>query len=397
MISPSKRIAEITESETLAITKKARELKESGVDVISLSIGEPDFDTPENICKAADRAMADGFTHYPPVLGLIEFRQSICNKLKRDNNLDYKPSQVIVSTGAKHSIINAVLSLVDPGDEVIIPAPFWVSYPTMVDYAGGTVVEIPTTLENDYKPTAAQIRAAITPKTKLFIFSNPTNPSGSVWNLQDLEAVASVLREHPQIFVISDEIYEKINYTGDYHSFATLPGMYERTATVNGLAKGYAMTGWRIGYLAGPEWLVAACEKVQGLFTSGANSIAQKAGVEALDGDQSSVTAMKASFDRRRALVAQKLGAIKDLKFAMPHGAFYFFPDVSAFLGKSYKGRKIEDAPALCMYLMEEGGVAVVSGKAFGNPECIRISYAIKSEQLSIALDRLKAALEKLE
>ncbi|MBS3914851.1 MAG: pyridoxal phosphate-dependent aminotransferase [Bacteroidetes bacterium] len=397
MFEPSKRILEIIESETLAMTKKARELKESGKDVISLSIGEPDFNTPIHICDAAFEAMKNGFTHYPPVLGLLQFREAICRKFKNENGLDYLPNQIIVSNGAKHSIINAVLSIINPGDEVIIPAPYWVSYPSMVAYAGGVSVEIPTSIANNFKPGAAEIEAAITPKTKLLIFSSPTNPSGSVWTKKELEDIAEVLRKHPDIFIISDEIYEKINYVAEHVSIASMPGMKDRTAVVNGLAKGYAMTGWRIGYLAGPTWLVSACEKMQGLFTSGANSISQMAGIAALEGDQKPVAAMRDTFRKRRDTMYALLKDIPGIQVNNPSGAFYFFPDIRAFLGKSYGSKKMVTAEDLCYYLLEEAGVATVSGKAFGIPQCIRMSYATDEASIIKACERMKTALTALQ
>lgn len=396
MFNPSNRIGEIIESETLAMTKRARELRESGKDIISLSIGEPDFNTPEHICNAAYKAMQDGFTHYPPVTGLMQFRESICGKLKNENNLDYKPNEVIVSNGAKHSIINAVLSIVNPGDEVIIPAPFWVSYPSMVAYAGGVPVYISAGVEKNFKFTAADLEKAITPKTKLLIFSSPCNPSGSVFNESELKAIADVLQKHPHVFVISDEIYEKINYVGKHISIGSFPGMKERTAVVNGLAKGYAMTGWRIGYLAGPTWLVSACEKVQGLFTSGANSISQMAGIAALEGDQKPVEEMRDTFKKRRDLMLDKLAAIPGMKLNVPDGAFYVFPDVSDYFGKRTGNNTIENAEQLCMYLLNEAGVATVSGTAFGLPKCIRISYATDFNSIEKAIERMSIALANL-
>jgi aspartate aminotransferase len=396
MFNPSNRIGEIIESETLAMTKRARELRESGKDIISLSIGEPDFNTPEHICNAAYKAMQDGFTHYPPVTGLMQFRESICRKLKNENNLNYSPNEIIVSNGAKHSIINAVLSIVNPGDEVIIPAPFWVSYPSMVAYAGGVPVYISAGVEKNFKFTAADLEKAITPKTKLLIFSSPCNPSGSVFNESELKAIADVLQKHPHVFVISDEIYEKINYVGKHISIGSFPGMKERTAVVNGLAKGYAMTGWRIGYLAGPTWLVSACEKVQGLFTSGANSISQMAGIAALEGDQKPVEEMRDTFKKRRDLMLDKLAAIPGMKFNVPDGAFYVFPDVSNYFGKRAGNNTIENAEQLCMYLLNEAGVATVSGTAFGLPKCIRISYATDFNSIEKAIERMSIALANL-
>ena len=396
MFSASQRISEIIESETLAMTKRARELKEQGKDIISLSIGEPDFNTPDHICAAATEAMKAGYTHYPPVTGLMPFREAICRKLKNENGLDYKPGEIIVSNGAKHSIINAVLSIINPGDEVIIPAPFWVSYPSMVTYAGGKSIFIKAGVEQQFKFTAEQLENAITPRTKLLIFSSPCNPSGAVFSYDELKAIAEVLQKHPHVFVISDEIYEKINYCGPHVSIATFPGMKDRTAVVNGLAKGYAMTGWRIGYLAGPTWLVSACEKMQGLFTSGANSISQMAGVAALEGDQQPVEEMRKAFLGRRNRILELLKQIPGLKFDIPDGAFYVFPDVSYYLGKSAGSENIDSAEKLCFYLLNEAGVACVSGTAFGMPECIRISYATDIATIEKAVDRLKDAFSKI-
>lgn len=396
MFSVSQRITEIIESETLAMTKRARELKEQGKDIISLSIGEPDFNTPQHICEAATKAMADGYTHYPPVLGMLAFREAICRKLKHENGLNYQPKDIIVSNGAKHSIINAVLSMINPGDEVIIPAPFWVSYPSMVEYAGGKCVYVQAGVTQQYKFTAEQLESAITPKTKLLIFSSPCNPSGAVFSRQELEAIAAVLAKYPHIFVISDEIYEKINYAGKHVSIASLPEMKDRTAVVNGLAKGYAMTGWRIGYLAGPAWLVSACEKIQGLFTSGANSISQMAGIAALEGTQQPVEAMRLEFLGRRDRMLTLLADIPGLLFGVPDGAFYIFPDVSHYLGKSAGEQRIDTAESLCIYLLNEAGVACVGGTAFGMPNCIRISYATDIQSIEKAVARLKEAFAKL-
>ena len=396
MFSASQRISDIIESETLAMTKKARELREQGKDIISLSIGEPDFNTPAHICEAATEAMKAGYTHYPPVLGMLPFREAICRKLKNENGLDYTPGEIIVSNGAKHSIINAVLSIINPRDEVIIPAPFWVSYPSMVEYAGGKSVFIRAGVEQQYKFTAEQLQAAITPKTKLIIFSSPCNPSGAVFNHAELQAIAAVLEKHPHVFVISDEIYEKINYCGPHVSIASFPGMKERTAVVNGLAKGYAMTGWRIGYLAGPAWLVSACEKMQGLFTSGANSISQMAGIAALEGDQKPVEDMRQAFLGRRNRILELLKTIPGLEFDTPDGAFYVFPDVSYYLGKTADDILIDTAEKLCFYLLNKAGVACVGGTAFGLPGCIRISYATDIETIEKAVARLKDAFSKI-
>jgi len=396
MFEPSIRIGEIVESETLAMTKKARELKESGKDIISLSIGEPDFDTPMHICKAAFEALKEGQTHYPPVLGTVALREAICRKLLRENNLSYTPDCIIVSNGAKHSIINAVLSIVNPGDEVIVPAPYWVSYPAMVDYAGGVTVEVGAGIEQNFIPKATDIEKAITSKTKLIIFSSPTNPSGSVWSEKDLESIASVLRKYPNIFIISDEIYEKINFKGTHCSIANLESMKERTAVVNGMSKGYAMTGWRIGYLAGPKWLVNACEKMQGLFTSGASSVSQAASIAALEGPQEPVEVMRLSFLKRRDLLLGLLKEIPGMKTNTPDGAFYVFPDISYYFGKSYNGKTIHNAEELCFFLLDEAGVATVSGAAFGIKNCIRISYATDENSIKQAVERLKKAFALL-
>ncbi len=393
----SKRIDSVIESQTLAMTKLARSLKEQGKDIISLSIGEPDFDTPENICREASNAMQRGETHYTPVMGTLAFRKAIQEKLNRDNNLSYSTDEIIVSNGAKQSIFNAVMALVDPGDEVLLPAPFWVSYPAMVNYAGGICIEIPTTIETNYKVSAEVLESFITPKTKLIIFSSPCNPSGSVMSELEIRAWAEVLERHPQVFVISDEIYEKIVYNTKPFSIASIPAMRNRVATVNGLAKGYAMTGWRIGYMAGPEALIKACEKFQGLISSGANSIAQAAGIEALVGDQSQVEEMRQQFEKRKALMAEKLSEIPGLKVNSPEGAFYHFPDVSAFIGKSHENGTINNADDLCMYLLEKAWVALVSGDAFGSKNCVRLSYATSEQQIVEAVSRIHNALIQLK
>ncbi len=396
MLHAAQRISEINESETLAMTKLARALKEAGKDVISLSIGEPDFDTPEHIGAAAIQAIHEGFTHYTPVLGFQDFREAICRKLLRENGLTYQASEIIVSTGAKHTLVNIMLAVLNPGDEVVIPAPYWVSYPAMVRYAGGVPVFLNTTVEQDYKPTAAQLRAAISPKTKMFLFSSPCNPSGTVFQPEDLETYAAVLREFPDILVVSDEIYEHIIFEGKHLSIAGLPGFKDRTAVVNGLSKGYAMTGWRMGYMAGPQWLVKACEKLQGVFTSGANSIAQKAGIAALDGTMEPTRHMREVFRARRNLVLSELSKIQGLKINVPEGAFYVFPDISHFLGKSFQGNTMSDSNELAIYLLNEALVATVAGDAFGMPSCIRLSYATDEASLLKACSRMKEALEKL-
>jgi len=392
----SQRLETVIESQTLAMTKMAREMKEKGMDIISLSIGEPDFNTPQNICDAAYAAMKAGQTHYTPVSGTLEFRKAISEKLKNENQLDFGPNQIIVSNGAKQSLLNAVLAIINPGDEVLLPAPFWVSYPSMVTYAGGVSVELEGLPENNYKVTASQLESAITDKTKLIMFSSPCNPSGSVMSESELAAWVEVLERHPQVFVISDEIYEKINYSGKHISIAQYPSMKNRVAVVNGLSKGYAMTGWRIGYMAGPEDLVKACDKIQGLMTSGANSVAQAAGIEALTGKQDSVLEMKSIFETRRNLMYQKLNEIDGLTNINPDGAFYHFPDVSSYLGKSYNSNKINTSDELCLFLLEVAGVSIVAGTPFGSPNCVRLSYATSEEIIIESVERIGKALSLL-
>lgn len=393
----STRLDTVIESQTLAMTKKARELKEKGFDVINLSIGEPDFDTPEFICNAATLAMQNGETHYTPVLGALKFRQAIQSKLKRENNLDFELNQIIVSNGAKQSIFNAIMSLINPGDEVILPSPFWVSYPSMVKFAGGICKELRSSIDSDFKVSAQQIEDAITPKTKLIIFSSPCNPSGSVLSFNELQEWVNVLEKYPNITIISDEIYEKINYTENFISIASFPTVKNRVAVVNGLAKGFAMTGWRIGYLAGPTELVQACEKFQGLISSGANSIAQSAGCEALKGDHDDVMNMRRIFEKRRNLMCDHLKKIPGIKVNIPEGAFYCFPDVSSYLNKSHNGYKVNNTEDLCIYLLETAYVSTVSGDAFGSPECIRLSYATSEEMIVESIQRIKTALEQLK
>lgn len=393
----SKRLDTVIESQTLAMTKKARELKEKGHDVINLSIGEPDFDTPLSICDAATVAMQHGDTHYTPVLGSLKFRQAIQSKLKRENNLDFELNQIIVSNGAKQSLFNAIMSVINPGDEVILPSPFWVSYPSMVKFAGGICKEIRSSIESDFKVSAQQIEAEITDKTKMIIFSSPCNPSGSVLSLKELQEWVSVLEKYPNITIVSDEIYEKINYTDKFISIASFPSIKDRVVVVNGLSKGFAMTGWRIGYLAGPSELVKACEKFQGLISSGANSIAQSAGCEALNGDQSEVSRMRDIFENRRNLMCEHLKNIPGIKVNVPEGAFYCFPDVSYYLNKSYNSYKINNTEDLCIYLLENALVSIVSGDAFGSPECIRLSYATSEDLIIESIKRIKTALEQLK
>jgi aspartate aminotransferase len=397
MIALSDRLSDIVESQTLAMTKRSRELKATGVDVINLSIGEPDFDTPVHICEAATAAMAKGYTHYPPVAGLPELRTAIAQKLQRENGLPYQAENIIVSNGAKHSLLNAILALVNPGDEVLIPAPFWVSYPSMIQYAGGVPVSIPSAVEDDFKVSAAKLEAAITPKTKLLMFSSPCNPSGSVMSKEELKAWRDVLVKYPNIFILSDEIYEKINYSAAHCSLAEYPELQDRIAVINGMSKGYAMTGWRMGYLAGPKALVAACDKIQGLMTSGASSVSQMASVTALEGLQDSVEHMKNVFEKRRNAFHSALAQIPNLPCNLPDGAFYLFPDVSHYLGKKTpEGQLIMTADELCLYLLDKGHVSAVSGEAFGHANCVRFSYAASEEQLTKAGQRIADALKNL-
>ena len=393
----SDRISEIVESQTLAMTKRSRELKATGVDVINLSIGEPDFDTPKHIIEAAYQAMLDGYTHYPPVSGLPELRTAIAQKLKRENGFHFEAENIIVSNGAKHSLLNAILSIVNPGDEVLVPAPFWVSYPSLIQYAGGVPVEITSTVESDFKVSAEQLEAAITPKTKMLIFSSPCNPSGSVMSESELLAWKNVLIKYPNIFILSDEIYEKINYAGKHHSLASYPELEGRIAVINGMSKGYAMTGWRMGYLAGPKELVQACDKIQGLMTSGASSVSQMASVAALNGPQDEVEVMRNTFEKRRNIFHAALSLIPNLPCNLPEGAFYLFPDVSYYLGaKTPEGKTITTADELCLYLLDKGHVSAVSGEAFGHANCIRFSYAAAEELLIEAAERIAEAFRNL-
>jgi aspartate aminotransferase len=397
MMILSDRISEIVESQTLAMTKRSRELKATGVDVINLSIGEPDFDTPRHIIEAAYQAMLDGYTHYPPVSGLPELRTAIAQKLKRENGFAFEAENIIVSNGAKHSLLNAILSIVNPGDEVLVPAPFWVSYPSLIQYAGGVPVEITSTVESDFKVSAEQLEAAITPKTKMIIFSSPCNPSGSVMSESELLAWKNVLIKHPNIFILSDEIYEKINYAGKHCSLASYPELEGRIAVINGMSKGYAMTGWRMGYLAGPKELVQACDKIQGLMTSGASSVSQMASVAALNGPQDEVEVMRITFERRRNIFHAALSLIPNLPCNLPEGAFYLFPDVSYYLGaKTPEGKTITTADELCLYLLDKGHVSAVSGEAFGHANCIRFSYAAAEELLIEAAERIAEAFRNL-
>lgn len=385
------RLDRINEPQTIKMAKMARELANKGHDVISLSLGEPDFDTPKHIVDAAKKAMDDGFTKYTPVAGIPDLREAICAKLKRDNNLDYDHENIIVSTGAKQSLANAILSIINPGDEVLIPTPYWVTYSALVDLAEGTSVFIKSTANQNYKITAEQLEAAITPKSKLFMFSSPCNPSGAVYSKDELAALAAVFEKYPNIMVISDEIYEYINYTGQHESIAQFDAIKDQVIVINGLSKGFAMTGWRLGYLAAPTKIVKACERIQGQFTSGANSITQKAAVEALTGDLAPTYAMRNKFKERRDFVTKELNEIKGIEMSLPHGAFYAFPNVSAYFGKS----GLKDSEDVSMLLLNKAHVSTVYGSAFGDENAIRISYAASMEQLKEAMSRIKKVLNE--
>ena len=386
----------LSESATIAMARKARELKDQGVDVISLSLGEPDFDTPAEMKQAGINAIEANETHYTPVPGTPRVRKAIVNKFKRDNGLEYTMDQVVVSTGAKQSLANVVLSLVDPGDEVILPAPYWVSYEEIVKVAGGVPVVLPTSIDNDYKIQPQELEAAITPKTRLVMYSSPCNPSGSVYTESETAALADVLRQHDRIITVSDEIYELINFTDKHASMAAQPGMWERTVTVNGISKGFAMTGWRLGYIGAPTWIAAACTKIQGQFTSAPSSITQAAAAAALEAHPTLVSDMVDAFRRRRALMVAGLSKVPGFKVNQPMGAFYVFPDVSALFGKSFNGKTLNDSNDVAFYLLEEAKVASVSGAAFGTPECIRLSYAAADDVLTEAVRRIDAACRQL-
>lgn len=390
------RITHLSESQTIAMAKLSRELQEQGRDIISLSLGEPDFVTPENIRESAKKAIDEGFTFYTPIAGFADLRKAISDKFKNENNLDYAPDQIVVSTGAKQSIANIILSLVNPGEEVIVPAPYWVSYTQMIKLAEGVPVYIDSNVESDYKITPEQLRKAITPKTRMFIFSSPCNPSGTVYTRSELEGLARVLAEYKELYIISDEIYEHINFSGKHESIAQFDFIKDQVIIVNGVSKGYAMTGWRIGYIGAPKWIAQACDKMQGQFTSGTSSISQKAATAALRSGTEFYDAMRTTYLRRRDLVVKMLKDIPGLKVNIPMGAFYVFPDVSAFFGKTDSHTTIQNATDLCMYLLNDCGVSMVTGEAFGDPRCIRLSYATSDEILVKALTRVKESLAKL-
>jgi aspartate aminotransferase len=397
MTQVSARLASLSPSETLAMSQKSNELKAQGIDVINLSVGEPDFFTPDFIKEAAHKAIDANFSFYSPVPGYPSLRNAIVEKLKRENGLVYTAEQIVCSNGAKQSVCNVLLSIIGEGDEVIVPAPYWVSYVEMVKLAAGTNVIVTAGIEQDFKITPEQLAAAITPKTKALILCSPSNPTGSVYSKEELKGLADVLAAYPQITIISDEIYEHINYIGKHESIAQFESVRNQTVIVNGVSKAYAMTGWRLGWIAAPQWIASACNKLQGQYTSGPNSIAQKAAEIAYNGPQDCVVSMRSAFERRRDLMMELAADIPGLKVNRPSGAFYLFPDCSAYIGKSFNGKVIADAADLAMYLLEEGHVAAVGGVAFGAPECVRFSYAASDEQLIEAMKRVKKALLELK
>ena len=397
MAELSTRLKRLAPSATLAMSQKSSEMKAQGVDVINLSVGEPDFNTPDHIKEAAKKAIEDNFSRYSPVPGYPELRKAIVAKLKNENGLDYSMSEILVSNGAKQSVCNTVMALVNDGEEVIIPAPYWVSYPQMVKLAGGTPVIVNAGFDQDFKMTPEQLEAAITPKTRMLILCSPSNPTGSVYSKEELEALAEVIKRHEGLYVLADEIYEHINYVGHHESIAQFPGMKERSIIVNGVSKAYAMTGWRIGFIAAPEWIVKGCNKLQGQYTSGPCSVSQKAAEAAYTTSQECVETMRKAFERRRDLIVSLAKDIPGLEVNCPQGAFYLFPKCSSFYGKSYEGRKIETSTDLAMFLLEEGHVATVGGDAFGDPECFRMSYATSDDNIREAMRRIKETLAKLK
>lgn len=389
----SNRVNQMAVSATLEMAAKTRELRAAGKDIIGLSLGEPDFTIPDFIKEAAQQAIANDVHAYPPVDGFVTVKQAIINKFSRDNNLHYSPEQIVVSTGAKQSLANVVMVLINPGDEVLLPAPYWVSYADIVKLAEGVPVEIPTTIDTNFKITPQQLEAAITPKTKMIMYSSPCNPSGSVYSEAELRALADVLQKHPQVFVVSDEIYEYINFGSGHYSMAQFPDMYNRTIVVNGVSKAFAMTGWRIGYMGAPAFIARACNKIQGQITSGANVIAQMATIAALEAPASQIQYMVDAFKKRKEMVLQLLADIPGIQANDPDGAFYVFPDVSSYFGKTLRGKTIQNANDFSLYLLEEALVATVSGEAFGDKNCIRISYAASENEIKEALVRIKNAL----
>lgn len=397
MAELSNRLNRLAPSATLAMSQKSSEMKAQGVDVINLSVGEPDFNTPDHIKEAAKKAIEDNFSRYSPVPGYPELRKAIVAKLKNENGLNYSMSEILVSNGAKQSVCNTVMALVNDGEEVIIPAPYWVSYPQMVKLAGGTPVIVNAGFDQDFKMTPEQLEAAITPKTRMLILCSPSNPTGSVYSKEELEALAEVIKRHEGLYVLADEIYEHINYVGHHESIAQFPGMKERSIIVNGVSKAYAMTGWRIGFIAAPEWIVKGCNKLQGQYTSGPCSVSQKAAEAAYTTSQECVETMRKAFERRRDLIVSLAKEIPGLEVNCPQGAFYLFPKCSSFYGKSYEGRKIKTSTDLAMFLLEEGHVATVGGDAFGDPECFRMSYATSDDNIREAMRRIKETLAKLK
>ena len=392
----SNRLNRLQPSATLAMSQKSAELKAQGIDIINMSVGEPDFNTPDAIKQAAHQAIDDNYSRYSPVPGYPVLREAIVQKLKRENGLDYSANQILCSNGAKQSVCNTIMALVNEGDEVIVPAPYWVSYPQMVILADGTPVFIEATSEQDFKITPEQLEAAITPKTRALILCSPSNPTGAVYSAEELEGLATVLRRHERIIVIADEIYEHINYVGKQASIAQIPDMKDRTVVINGVSKAYAMTGWRIGFIAAPEWIVKGCNKLQGQYTSGPCSVSQIAAAAAFSGDQQCVEDMRQAFERRKNLIVRLAREIPGLEVNEPHGAFYLFPKCSAYFGKSYNGRTINNSTDFAMYLLEEGHVATVGGDAFGSPECFRMSYATSDDNIREAMSRIKTVLAKL-
>ncbi|MCX6314136.1 MAG: pyridoxal phosphate-dependent aminotransferase [Sphingobacteriales bacterium] len=397
MMQLSSLLSRFNEPETLKMAKLGRELRAKGIDITDLSLGEPDFDTPDHIKLAAKDAIDANYSHYTPVSGYLDLRQAVCLKLKRDNGLDYTPEQIVVSTGAKHSIANTVLSIVDAGDEVIIPTPYWVTYSEIVKLAGGKVHLVETAIENNYKITPAQLEAAINERTRLFMFSSPCNPSGAVYSAEELAALVAVFIKYPQVFIMSDEIYEYINFVGAHHSIAQFELVKDRVIIVNGLSKGFAMTGWRLGYIAAPVEIAKACEKLQGQFTSGANSIAQRAAIAALTGDMTPTRNMLQEFTKRRTRVMELVQSIPMIKCSEPKGAFYVFPEVDQYFGRSDGTHIINDADDLCMYFLNTANVSTVTGRAFGAPNCIRISFANSMENIERGFEKIRHALEKLK
>ncbi len=393
----SDRINRLAPSATLAMSQKSSEMKAQGVDVINLSVGEPDFNTPAHIKEAAKKAIDENYSRYSPVAGYASLREAVVRKLKRENGLEYTPAQISVSNGAKQGVCNTVMTLVNPGDEVIIPAPYWVSYPQMVKLAGGTPVIVNTGFAQDFKMKPEQLEAAITPRTRLLILCSPSNPTGSVYSKEELKALADVVLSHEDVYVLADEIYEHINYTGRHESIAQFAGMQERAIIVNGVSKAYAMTGWRIGYIAAPEWIVKGCNKLQGQYTSGPCSVSQKAAEAAYNSDQSCVEEMRLAFERRRNLIVSLAKDIPGLEVNCPQGAFYLFPKCSSFYGKSYGSYIVNNSTDLAMYLLDEAHVATVGGDAFGDPECFRMSYATSDDNIKEAMRRIKEALGKLK